>query len=156
MSRPRSDRYGRLRTLGPVSGRETMTALESATLDYRLAGPGPHTGAETVLAFTAANIRLIGAFHRREVQISGLRWAPGYEPVALPSKRRSASRWSHTVVDRPLRAPTAKTSPSPRKKALAVMRPRGHSERPCSHSRYAEIRSRTINYMYGQYRGRRR
>ena len=88
-----------------------MAALEAATLDDRLAGTGSHSRAETVLALAASNIRLIGAFHQKEVQVGGLAVALGYEAVAVASKRPRQRR----AVVRLLRRPPG---PSDREKLI--------------------------------------
>lgn len=46
-----------------------MTTLRASPLDDGPPGPRAHAGAEAVLALTAAYIRLIGAFHSKEIQI---------------------------------------------------------------------------------------
>ena len=46
-----------------------MAALDATALDDSSATAGPHPGSEAVLAFTAAYIGLISAFHSKEVQV---------------------------------------------------------------------------------------
>ena len=49
-----------------------MTALGAAALDDGATAPGAHAGTKPVLALTAAYIWLIGAFHRKRIQIRGV------------------------------------------------------------------------------------
>ena len=56
-----------------------MTTLDPTTLDDGSSGARSHPGTKPVLALTAANIWLIGAFHNKEVQIGDVRRALGYE-----------------------------------------------------------------------------
>jgi hypothetical protein len=86
-----------------------MAALVTAALDDRLATPGSHSGAKTMLALAATNIGLISAFHREEVRNRGYAVALGYEPTAAASKRRWLSPYGRQTPVRRDDSSTAKS-----------------------------------------------